>query len=49
MDEALLRDQVLRAEGYAQGFKDGFVSCATYFVNKKKEDDLKVKENESHT
>lgn len=32
MDINLLKEQMLRSEGYAQGFKDGYASCIKYIV-----------------
>lgn len=46
MDEKILREQVIRAEGYAQGFKEGFIACANFIVDQQKKE---VQENTSHT
>lgn len=36
MDLNKLREDVLRAEGYGQGFKDGFASCAKKILEEEK-------------
>lgn len=40
-----LRDNVIRSEGYAQGFKDGYATCAKH-VSDQMIKDLKTAEKE---
>ena len=40
MDAQSLRDQVIRSEGYAEGFRAGYAACAQ-FVAKQKQAEAK--------
>lgn len=44
-----IKESIVRAEGYAQGFKDGFISCAQTVVNEAaKEEAEKNKKEEQN-
>lgn len=46
MDANSLKEQLLKSEGYAFGFKDGYASCAKYVAEELMKDDLKKKRSE---
>lgn len=47
-----LRDNVLRSEGYAEGFKAGYASCAKFMAielsKEQKEKEEKIKEEDKN-
>lgn len=46
MDVQFIKEAVIRAEGYAEGFRAGYISCAQKIANEMTKEKEPVKENE---